>query len=190
MIDLTEPHFLLPDCEETTVSEILPSLLNFLEKNTTVTVLELKDHSLCSHNAVKIGPMLRINTTITSMDLTNTDIDDEVAFEIINSLKVNSTITELNLSKNEIGPEGVEEIEDVLKRKIITKLDLSHNSIGLDVVSSILTTDSSLKSVLLSVNYIGTQDDFSIARNLEISPSITEIALKHNSIGPKGCFIT
>ena len=106
----------------------LTSLTKALEKNKTLTKLNLSNNSVCAYD---IATVLEKNKTLTTLILSNTGIGflDEV-IPFAEALK-NTTLTTLDLSCNKIRSWMIIKIaEAVKKNKTLTLLDLRGCNIG------------------------------------------------------------
>ena len=78
-----------------------------------------------------LAAALEKNSTVTSLDLVLNSIKDEGAERLAAALEKNSTVTRLILSGNDIGPEGVATLAAALEtNSTLTSFHLRYNGIG------------------------------------------------------------
>ena len=115
-----------------------------LEKNNTLTTLNLPQNNISNIGATALAKALKINNTLTTLNLQQNDIGDEGVFALAEALKTNNTLTTLNLQQNDIGNEGVNRLVHVLFRReneSLIDIDFKYNNkITADVFENLKDT--------------------------------------------------
>ena len=160
-----------------------------LEKNSTVTDVNLFDNNLGSAGAEALVTALQKNTTLTNLDLSRNNLGSAGAESLAVALKTNTTLTNLDLSVNKIGPAGAESLAAMLKtNRSLTDLNLSSNDIGPvgaeSLATALKTLNTSLTKLDLSNNKIGPVGSKSLAAALKTNTTLKDLNLSTNGLGP------
>jgi GTP-binding protein EngB required for normal cell division len=148
---------------------IIVEALN-LKSNTTLKTLILDNtyyNSLKLKGVISIGDALKTNITLTTLDLGGSEIfEAEEVVIIANALKVNSTLRSLNLTYCNL------------------------KSSGLTIIGGALILNTTLNTLILRSNHIGTNIDqegpSSIVDFLKISSTLTALDISYNELNEKG----
>jgi len=89
---------------------VVKQLADALEKNNTLTTLDLSCTNLGNDGAKHIAEALQANSTLTTLIMRYNGIDSEGAEYIAMALQANNTLTTLDLSSNDLGAEGAKHI--------------------------------------------------------------------------------
>ena len=148
-----------------------------LEKNKSVTFVDLSEAHACSKGAKAIAKMLLVNKSIDAICLGSNEIKNDDVKEIAKALKVNTSLTYIDLNFNCIGDYGASELAEALKvNKKITCVDLRYNDItdeGAEEIAEMLKVNKSLWSLDLENNKIGRNGIRCILSALEENYTIT-----------------
>ncbi len=103
-------------------------LVNFLEKNHTISTLKLLNSTINNNGFGNIAQALKNNTSLKKLKLSGNETGDDVSKSIAEVIKSNTSLTELNLTDFNVDDEGIEFISEALKTNTtLTKLNLSDN---------------------------------------------------------------
>ena len=173
-----------------------------LETNTTLTELNLSYNKIYSEGLIILSNLLKVNHILLNLNLAGSGVafnkgskrDFTGLFELVNSLKINKTLKELDLSNNEIGTNGFKH-SSILKELFtnlftvsssLTSLNLSKNHIGHDIIfpqiTNALTSNTVLKSLDLSENFLYVDDNKNISNALMKNTTLTRLILLNNPI--------
>ena len=107
------------------------ALATALQRNTTLTFLNLYGNNIGDDGATVFATALHRNTTLTFLHLGVNNIGNDGATAIATALHENTTLTFLHLWGNNIGNEGATAFATALHRNTtLTTLDLFLNNIG------------------------------------------------------------
>ena len=94
---------------------------------------------ISGHSFSALGTLIEKNTSLTSLNLCNNDLQSDVIRDIAEALKTNASLTHINLGSNSIGPEGMKDLFEMLSiNKALKRLNLSDNFLGTDAVMKAL----------------------------------------------------
>ena len=158
-------------------------LAGALEKNTTLTVLNLADNELAI--ADSLAAALGKNATLTSLDLSHNHLSDAEVYSLAAALETNRTLKYLNLSENSLGRGGTESLS-LLFKTALKELVLTSNFVGPSTAKSIgaaLTTNTTLTNLDMSVNELGSAGAESLADALKTNKTLTKLDLSGNNLG-------
>jgi Ran GTPase-activating protein (RanGAP) involved in mRNA processing and transport len=165
-------------------------LLLPLEKNQSLTSLNLAGNQITDEEVKAIATALEKNQSLTSLDLQYNQITAEGAKAIAIALKKNQSLTSLNLECNKITAEGAKAIATALeKNQSLTSLSLGGNEItdeGAKAIATALKKNQSLSSLSLGGNEITAEGAKAIATALEKNQSLTSLDLYNNKITAEG----
>ena len=126
------------------------AISEFLKINSTLQELNMSDNKIYNRGIIEIGKALETNTTLKTIDISHNYISDDGAVAICEFLKINSTLQELNMSYNKIH-RGIIEIGKALETNTTLKtIDISHNYISDDgavAISEFLKNNSTLQEL-------------------------------------------
>ncbi len=138
------------DLSNNAIGGAVVSVAAMLERNTTITSLNLGCSTLGPDGAKALASMLGKNSTLLSLRLAENKILSDGARAIAAALERNATLTALDLSFNGIGAEGVEALAKALEvNPTLTTLDISWNAVSGECTLSIdaaLQRNRSLRS--------------------------------------------
>ena len=141
-------------------------------------------------DAHALATALEKNSTVTSLDLLFNDIGNEGAASLAVALEKNSTVTSIDLSNNGIGAKGAGSLAAVLaKNSSLTSISLYWNGIGDEGAASLaaaLERNSTVKRINLDSNGIGDNGIVELAAVLEKNSTVTSIDLRENVFADKG----
>ena len=116
--------------------EDVRALAEALEKNTTVTSLDLKSNGIGDEGAASLAAALEKNLTVTSLNLRVNGIRDDGAASVAAALEKNSTLTSIDIGRNLIGTKGAARLAAALDKnstspcqKIIHQFSLTPTSV-------------------------------------------------------------
>jgi len=89
-----------------------------LQRNNTLTILNLQDNNLGDNGAVAIGTAIRNNKNcaLVTLNLRLNRIGDKGAIALRNAIQKNSTLQDLKLFLNDIDPALRDDIDALLRR--------------------------------------------------------------------------
>ncbi|KAL9965559.1 hypothetical protein ACROYT_G029373 [Oculina patagonica] len=173
-------------CEETTedLFKRLTSQVNHEDDGDCFSVV------LDEHGATALAEALQRNTSLTVLDLSGNNIGDHGATALAEALQRNTSLTVLYLLMNKIGDHGATGLAEALQRNTsLTVLDLSGNNIGDHGAAGLaeaLQTNISLTELGLSDNNIGDHGATGLAEALQNNTSLTVLNLSCSNIGDEG----
>jgi hypothetical protein len=131
-----------------------------------------------------ITDLLQKDSTLTELNLTRTCIHNDGAEAIINVLGINTNLTSLNLSNNYINTNGINALNNVLQiNTTLTKLDLSRNYIGdqgAEVIGKALENNTTLKILCLRANQLNSNGINAIFEGLKNNKSLLSLDISYN----------
>jgi len=154
-----------------------------LAQNVAVQTLELNGfgRDFGCEGAASIAAGIEKNCTLTSLELTCMALGPEGAAKLAAGLVKNSTLTSLKLAINpEIASTGTAKLAAMLaKNATLTSLDLNHCCVegGAAKLASALEKNSTLKSLDLSFNMIKPNGKAKLAAMLEKNATLTSLDL-------------
>ena len=161
-----------------------------LEKNHTLTQLNLGCSDIGDEGGKALAEALAKNQTLTSLSVSSNKICDAGAKALALALEKNQTLISVDLSFNRIGDAGAKALALALeKNQTLTSVDLRGNRIGDEDAKALalaLEKNQTLTSVRLSHNLIGAEGAKALALALEKNQTLTSVRLSHNLIGAEG----
>ncbi|MGC6403933.1 MAG: hypothetical protein ACON5A_01640 [Candidatus Comchoanobacterales bacterium] len=190
---------------------ILPAqLAAALNKNKTLTSLDLSNNSMVDDDVKKLAEALNKNKALTKINLSGNNIGNTGVKYLKESLAVNNTLEDINLGQNsidissiaelcngsmlkvlrlpfsELKNEGVRQLADALSgNKTLIELDLVANNITYDGVKALaerLPNMEQLTSVILDINEVSAKG----AMELIQLNKLTKLSVRNASIGLDG----
>lgn len=129
-----------------------------LADNTYVHTVLLQENIITKKGLSYINDMLQKNHTITVLNLSHCRISAEAAKSFREGFRYNTGIEELDLSWNELADDGLAHLSNALKRNMtIQKLNLSHNHMNdeaLPYLAEMVEENYSIEDLDLSWNYL------------------------------------
>ncbi|XP_067016914.1 NLR family CARD domain-containing protein 3-like [Acropora muricata] len=166
------------------------TFLKALAVNSTMTNLELCEHTLSTENIFLLTEALRVNTSLSSLDLRSNSIRAEGANSLAQALRVNTSLSSLNLRSNSIRAEGANSLAQALRvNTSLSSLDLRSNYLrdeGANSLAQALRVNTSLSSLDLRSNSISDEGANSLAQALRVNTSLSSLNLCDNSIRIEG----
>ena len=173
-------------------------LANALKSNTTLASLILYSNQIGDAGAAQFANTLKSNTTLTKLDLAENPIGGTGAERLSESLKHNTSLSYLALQVQDNKIEA--EIKQACARNMTssirngkdattTELGLSNFWIDDNLASGIadmLRGNTTLTSILLDRNQIGTAGAKQLAIALELNRTLVSLILYSNQIGDEG----
>jgi NLR family CARD domain-containing protein 3 len=171
-----------------------------LKVNTSLTRLGLERNSIGDGGAVALGAALEVNISLTTLHLWNNSIGDEGASSLLDVLKkCNTTLTELTLHGNDNISEATNSViaafidaNEAGIRPLHCRADLDLSSKNINdrrakQIAMELADNTTVTTLILNKNEIGSQGCVDIANALIKNRVLTSIELNDNSIGDVGC---
>lgn len=93
-------------------------LAKFLEKNTTLTLLNIKGNPILDDGVIQLAQALEKNTTLTSLNIALTGISGISLQPLTQALKKNTTLTSLNIMDNYLDDADVQSLIEKTTCKI------------------------------------------------------------------------
>ncbi|GAB1609227.1 uncharacterized protein LOC115226851 [Argonauta hians] len=141
-----------------------------LQKNTTLTVLDIRLNNIGNEGATMVGNALEQNSTLTHLNLSSTGMNGTGCKRICDALKHNKALEELDFSFVEISDEGCVHIAEMLRQnEALKKLRLRSSSItwsGCKFLFEALACNTTLADLDMSRNFIGNEGTDIISRHL------------------------
>ncbi|KAL0208434.1 hypothetical protein P9112_011021 [Eukaryota sp. TZLM1-RC] len=166
------------------------ALARALERNSTLTTLDLQSNNIANDGANALARALERNSTLTTLDLQSNNIANDGASALARALGSNSTLTTLDLQSNNIANDGASALARALERNsTLTTLDLQSNNIANDGASALaraLESNSTLTTLDLQSNNIANDGASALARALESNSTLTTLDLQSNNIANDG----
>ena len=161
-------------------------ILKALQYNKTIVNFIIRSTILSSENIVALARTLKNNNTITKLNINYSDIDTQVLKE----LQGNTRLTELNISFNKLGDIGVQALSTALTSMTALKeLDISNNEIGhigAQALSTALKGNTILTTLNISNNIIDLKGIESLSTALKGNTILTTLNISNNIIDLKG----
>lgn len=169
-------------------SVIFYSLLEILEKNTSIRSLDLRN---CNLNDNNINDFTRAisDKRLRYLDLSKNGLTGEGASILSQFLLLNKTLQKLNLSHNSSSSfkaEGVENITNALiSHPNIRHIDFSEMSItgSGEFLGELISENKSLESLILKNNTLNTNDFKFIFEAIKTNTKIKELDISYNDMG-------
>ena len=139
-------------------------LVNFMQKYTAITDIDLDGNSIGSEGLTALSQIISTTSTLRSLSLEWNKIggsSDQGMKRFFGALGENRSLLKLNLKNNEIGPEIGEFVANCLKSNtVLENLDLRYNRIGNQGAKSILKGLNLNKTItILEMSASGVSDD-------------------------------
>lgn len=135
----------------------IPTFLQALSANSSLTSLDLSYNKLRQDDIVLLAETLRANKTLTELNLAGTSLDDKDIKVLADGLKFNRTLHVLNLDSNNFAGEGLQSLALFLRTKWCSLKSLSLAEIqdaeineGIGNLATALRTNTSL--IFLKIN--------------------------------------
>ncbi|XP_004346161.2 hypothetical protein CAOG_05488 [Capsaspora owczarzaki ATCC 30864] len=161
-----------------------------LKVNTTLTVLDMKEHHLDDDGAKAFAEALKVNTTLTKLNLWANQIGEAGAQAIAEALKVNATLRTLYLDRNQIGDAGAKAIAEALKvNATLRTLYLDRNQFGdagVQAIAKALQVNKTLSWLNLIDKQIGDAGAQALAEALRVNATLAVLYLRENRLGDAG----
>lgn len=158
----------------------------FLNAAITQEKLTLPNNKFDIEDMYILLPVLQRNTSITELDLSDNSFGDAGLRQLMPNLKYNTKLITLKLNANNITPCGAAVIKEALQHNTTLKnLCLNDNSIGSHyggshVIADILRSSTTLQRLELGKNSFNGQDAFAIIWALQCNTSLTFLNLGGN----------
>ncbi|MDF2965852.1 MAG: FBox-LRR protein [Rickettsiaceae bacterium] len=161
----------------------LTLLLEALEKNTSITSLDLSSNVLKDYGVERLAKVLANNsclTKLTHLNLSNNEITSEGASKLLNVLADKLTIKSLDISDNEVDKSFYETLAKCLEKNTsLQHLGLSKMD-GLDKLLGAQQANASLKSLTLNLEDDHNPEEFiAFAESLKNNKTIKALEI-HN----------
>lgn len=162
-----------------------------LQKNNSLTVLDVRLNPIGNEGACMLGNALEHNNTLRQLNLSSTGMDGDGCKRICDALKFNSALEDLDLSFVEIGDDGCVHIGEMLQQnESLKKLRLRSSSItwaGCEFLFNALNINTSLTDIDMSRNFIGNEGTDIVARHLAKKSCLRELNLENCGLTANGC---
>lgn len=121
-----------------------------------ISKLQLQYCMVGANGAFHLAEALQRNNTLTSLNLRDNNIGDDGLAAIAVALKTNNTVTELDVEMNKIGNQGAVELADALRRNTgLLFLDLSINFIGNTGAAALSDALEQSNNTVQTINLLG-----------------------------------
>lgn len=165
-------------------TELIP-ILSTLDKNNSLTSLNLNNNRIKFHEIHILGQVLETNKKLKHIYLKNNLIRSRGAATLFYSLQFNTVLQELDLEKNQIGPLAY---KSWISNNSLTVLNLKLNNIstasGL-LIANILKTDNHLTNLNLSQCQLGYTSIKYITTALQQNTTLRVLLLSDNDLCPQ-----
>lgn len=165
-------------------------LADALEKNSSLTSVNLSGNDFGPSVIRKIANAMKINATITTLMLNATGMKVEGALALSEMLIVNTSLTCLEMGGNDIGTVGCKAIVSALVHNTsLEELNYEENSIGTlgaNSFSVMLQVNTTLRTLKLGKNSICDEGVKFIVTALKVNTTLASLHLDNNSVGSKG----
>ncbi|CAI9740169.1 LRR and PYD domains-containing 2-like isoform X4 [Octopus vulgaris] len=162
-----------------------------LQKNNSLTVLDVRLNNIGNEGATMIGNALEQNSTLRQLNLSSTGMDGAGCKRICDALKHNVALEDLDFSFVEIDDEGCVHIAEMLRQnKALKKLRLRSSSItwsGCKFLFSSLVCNTTLTDLDMSRNFIGNEGVDIISQHLAKESCIKKLNLENCGLTAFGC---
>eukprot|EP00644_Phytophthora_capsici_P007405 jgi/Phyca11/112172/e_gw1.21.656.1 len=152
-----------------------------------LTVLNLSKNELGRKGCQQVACFLDVCSTLTFLDLSHTTLggDDEAFAPVAAAIESHPSLKRVNLSHNSIGERGGVLLGTMLTNPscVVRILDVSWNSIrrtGAVALGLAMRTNTSLKTLQMSMNRCGDGGGEQLAAALACNTTLTELDLSHN----------
>lgn len=179
------------------------ALAQALKSNSTLTTLDLGYNSTGDNEAQALSKALSTNSTVTTLNVVGHSISSIGAKELSKVFrtslirfkgllaisevhKAHSTLTTLDLQKNPIGDKRALALSEALDSDnfgLVGKLDRTNGALAL---SGALKTNSTLTTLYLQKNSIGSNGGQSLSEALKANSTLITVNFWNNSIEDKG----
>lgn len=177
----------LAGVEEEDNAEALECLVESLQKNTTLTHLDI---SRCMLREVDLlAHMLKTCAGLKILNLSSNRIGSQrdVFFDAVS---INTTLINLNLQECRLGPESGPNIRKMLMRnKSLQQLNLDSNNLGVAGAHSVadgLSANETLQELWCRKNYIGNDGGLYLGNTLKKNRSLSLLNISSNCIQAAG----
>ncbi|KAG1698416.1 hypothetical protein DVH05_014958 [Phytophthora capsici] len=154
-----------------------------------LTVLNLSKNELGRKGCQQVACFLDVCSTLTFLDLSHTTLggDDEAFAPVAAAIESHPSLKRVNLSHNSIGERGGVLLGTMLTNPscVVRILDVSWNSIrrtGAVALGLAMRTNTSLKTLQMSMNRCGDGGGEQLAAALACNTTLTELDLSHNAL--------
>lgn len=162
-----------------------------LQKNNSLTVLDVRLNPIGNEGASMLGNALEQNNTLRQLNLSSTGMDGAGCKRICDALKFNTALRELDISFVDLGDDGCVHIGEMLQQnKTLKKLRLRSSCItwaGCEFLFTALTNNTSLTDIDLSRNFIGNEGADIVALHLAKESYLRELNLENCGLTALGC---
>lgn len=162
---------------------------NGLKVNTSIEELRIDRNNIGDVGAKHIAWSMKVNTTITNLDLSLNRIADEGIKSLCESVALNklSNLTHLHLRLNKITDLGVAAIAKLLTSSTpLETLNLAFNRFtGLQHIADALTTNKTLKTLILRSNNVGDKVKY-LCESLQSNSTLTFLDLANIGLDNSG----
>ncbi len=136
------------------------------------------------HTLAPLMNGLQRNLTLTHLDITANPIGDEGAVMIADMLRTNSCLQKLEIRKCRITGGAAAIFDALVENRHLTYLDVSYNwvdSAG-DALSALIQQNTPLQSLILQICSLSSATVSNLASSLQHNSTLRELDLQHNGI--------
>nr|KAG5705999.1 hypothetical protein BaRGS_028108 [Batillaria attramentaria] len=151
-----------------------------LVANRTLTELDMSFLDVGDAVCESVRDMLKANSCLQKLRLRSNNFSAAGCFALAEGLNRNRSLLELDLSRNCISDEGLEALSRYVPESALTELSLENcglTSAGCDALAQMVSGSKRLRTLDLSVNFLGDQGVFRLAAALERSSVLQTVGL-------------
>ncbi|CAG8540026.1 2531_t:CDS:1 [Ambispora leptoticha] len=159
------------------------------DKITNIHTLSLKKNHLSGSPLKIFFKALQKNSTVTKLDLSFNCVGDHEAKWLAKVLQKNQTLREIYLTSNKIEAQGAKLLAKALENSLLERFSIEQNRIGSQgaiAFAEMLKTNKNLRYIHFGANNLGIEGTSAISEALKVNQTLVSLSLDANNIGKDG----
>ena len=156
------------------------AVLSALASNKTLTDLDMSFLDVGDAVCETVRDMLKTNSCLQRLRLRSNNFSSAGCFVIAEGLNRNRSLLELDLSRNCIGDDGVDALARYVPESFLAEMSLENCSVtsaGCDALAQMISGSKRLRTLDLSVNFLGDEGVMRLGAALERSSVLHTVGL-------------